>query len=297
MKEKLLTLIVKFTFAVFKIVPHALVIFLGKCLGCFLSLVRFKKKLVLENLEIVYGDRSSWPQGIEKRIYRHFGILMMEMLKLPSLKNENFNSRFHLRGREHLDKALNENKGAIVVTGHTGNWEYGIAGLASSGYTVNVIVKKLKNIDNDYVFAKIRGEKGVGYILKEKAVLNIRRALKKNEIVVMVIDQNSKRSEGAFVEHFGRLASTYAAPYVLANRFKCPVLPIFCHRDENLYDHHIEVFPEIEHDTLEGDEEGTVKHNIRKYLLSFEKFLSMYPEQWIWMHRRWRTQPKDKGIK
>ena len=296
MKEKLLTLIVKFTFAVFSIVPHVLVIFFGKCLGFVLQyIVRFKKKLVLENLNTVYGEKDQWPQGIERRIYRHFGILMIEMLKLPSIKGENFTKRFHVKGRENLDQALEENKGAIVITGHTGNWEYGIAGLTSFGYPMNVIVKKLKNVDNDYVFEKIRGEKGVGFILKEKAVLNIRRALKKNKIVVMVIDQNSKRSEGAFVEHFGKPASTYAAPYVLASRFKCPVLPIFCHRDENLYDHHIEVFPKIEHDLIEGDEEGTVKLNIRKYLEAFEKFLLLHPEQWIWMHRRWRTQPKEKG--
>lgn len=296
MKEKLLTLIVKFTFAIFSIVPHFFVIFFGKCLGFVLQyIVGFKKKLVLENLSTVYGEKEQWPKGIERRIYCHFGILMIEMLKLPSIKGESFTKRFHVKGRENLDKALEENKGAIVITGHTGNWEYGIAGLTSFGYPMNVIVKKLKNVDNDYVFEKIRGEKGVGFILKEKAVLNIRRALKKNKIVVMVIDQNSKRSEGAFVEHFGKLASTYAAPYVLANRFKCPVLPIFCHRDENLYDHHIEVFPEIQHDSIEDDEEGTVKHNIRKYLEAFEKFLLSHPEQWIWMHRRWRTQPKEKG--
>jgi len=296
MKEKFLTLLVKITFAFFSIVPHTLIIFFGKFLGFFLQyILRFKKRLVLDNLEIVYGDKSKWPKGIVRKIYRHFGILMLEMVKLPSIKGENFTKRFHVKGNEFLDAALEKGKGAIVVTGHTGNWEYGIAGLTSFGYSMNVIVKKLKNIDNDYVFEKIRGEKGVGFILKEKAVLNIRRALKKNKIVVMVIDQNSKRSEGAFVEHFGKLASTYAAPYVLASRFKSPVLPIFCHRDENLYDHHIEVFPEIEHDSIEGDEEGTVNLNLRKYLESFEKFLLKHPEQWIWMHRRWRTQPKKEG--
>lgn len=295
MKEKFLTCIVKITFVFFSLIPHGLLIFMGKCFGFFLRyILRFKKKRVVENLNRVYGSPDKWPPGILGKIYRHFGILFVEILKMPSLKGEEFTKRFHLKGAENLDKALEQNKGVIIVTGHTGNWEYGIAGLNSFGYPMNVIVKKLKDIDNDYLFEKLRGEKGVGFILKEKAVLNIGRALKKNKVVVMVIDQNSKRSEGVFVDHFGTPASTYAAPYVLANRFKCPVIPCFCHRDENFYDHHIEVFPQIEQFVIEGDEDSTVKANIRKFIESFENFLLDHPEQWIWMHRRWRSQPKEE---
>lgn len=294
MKEKLFTFIVKSTFFVFRFIPHTILLVMGRILGFILRFIlRFKMDRVQENLEIVYGDKKNWPKGIVGKIYRHFGTLLMEILKMPSLGGDSFFKRFHVTGREYLDEALDEGKGAIIITGHTGNWEYGIAGLNSFGYPMNVIVKKLKAVDNDFVFEKLRGEKGVGFILKEKAVLNIRRALKKNKIVVMVIDQNSKRSEGVFVDHFGKPASTYAAPFVLSNRFKCPVLPCFCHRDDNFYDHHIEVFPEIKGEVIEGDEEGTVRKNIRNYIMAFESFLLKHPEQWIWMHRRWRSQPKE----
>ena len=294
MKEKLFTFIVKSTFFVFRFIPHIMIVFMGRILGFILRFfLRFKMDRVKENLGIVYGAKENWPKGIVGKIYRHFGTLLVEMLKLPSINGEAFNKRFHVSGAENLDKALAQEKGVIIVTGHTGNWEYGIAGLNSYGYPMNVIVKKLKSIDNDYLFQKLRGDKGVGFILKEKAVLNIRRALKKNKVVVMVIDQNSKRSEGTFVEHFGKLASTYAAPYVLSNRFKCPVIPCFCYRDENFYDHHIEVYPEVQNEVVEGEEEENVRVNIRNYIKTFEDFLLKHPEQWIWMHRRWRSQPRE----
>ena len=294
MKEKLFTFVVKSTFFVFRFIPHTILMCMGRTSGFILRyFLRFKMDRVHENLEIVYGGKENWPKNIIGRIYRHFGTLLVEILKMPSLKGGDFFKRFHVKGENYLDEALAKGNGAIIITGHTGNWEYGIAGLNNFGYPMNVIVKKLKAVDNDYIFEKLRGEKGVGFILKEKAVLNIRRALKKNKIVVMVIDQNSKRSEGVFVDHFGKPASTYAAPFVLSNRFKCPVLPCFCYRDENFYDHHIEVFPEVKGEIVEGDEDETVKKNIGNYIKAFEKFLLEHPEQWIWMHRRWRSQPKE----
>jgi KDO2-lipid IV(A) lauroyltransferase len=115
--------------------------------------------------------------------------------------------------------------------------------------------------------------------------------LRKNGICVLVIDQNSKRSEGVFVDHFGKLASTYSAPYVLSKKFKCPVLPAFNYRDDNMHNHHTVILPEIPLLTAE-DKEEEVKLNVRAYLKPFEDFLMEHPEQWIWMHQRWKSQPK-----
>ena len=267
---------------------------MGRFAGFLLHhIIRFKRKPVINNLNIVYGE-GKWPDGILKKIYRHMGLLFCEMLRMPSLGGEKYIDRFSLHGIENLDDALAQGKGVIIVSAHTGNWEYGISGLNLKGYKANVIVKNLKDIDNDYVFNQIRGKKGVGSILKDKGtVLNVRRALKRNEIVVMVIDQNSKRSEGVFVDHFGKPASTYLAPYVLSNRFGCPIVPVFNYRDENLKDHHIICYPAIKLEPS-GDDQKDQIANTEAYIKAFEKFLMDHPEQWIWMHRRWRSQPKEE---
>ena len=291
MKEKLTSKLICLSFWVCGLMPEFAAIWAGRCTGWFLHhILRFKKDRVVENLTLVYGDKDKWPPHILKRIYRHFGMLAIEMLRLPGLKDDRFLKRFHYHGFENIDDVLKQGKGAIIVSGHLGNWEYGIAGLVSQGYKTSVVVKKLKGVDSNMIFQKLRGDKNVVSILKEdRAVLDMRRALKRNEMVTMVVDQNSKRTEGVFVEHFGKLASTYAAPRTLSKRFKCPIIPIFSYRDDNLRDHHVVAFPEI---VPVDCEENDIEVNTRLYMEAFEKFLMEHPEQWIWMHRRWKTQPK-----
>ena len=290
MKEKALTQFVCITFFIFGLLPDSLAILLGRFIGWVLQYVlRFKKDIILGNLQIVYGEKENWPENIVKRIYRHFGLLLIEILRLPSLKGEKFTKRFHFHGFENIDAVLEQGKGAIVISGHLGNWEYGIGGLVSEGYKTSVVVKKLKGINNDVIFQKMRGDKNVVSILKDKAILNLRRALKRNELVTLVVDQNSKRTEGVFVEHFGKLASTYASPRILSKKFKCPVIPIYSYRDDNLRDFHVVAYPEIKTENLS---ENDTEENTRLYIKTFEDFLMKHPEQWIWMHKRWRTQPR-----
>ena len=103
MKEKILTSCISFTFFIYSLVPVWLVILQGRLLGWLLHhVVRFKRKRILDNLELVYGQKEEWPPAILKKIYRHIGLLIAEFLKMPSLKGEKYNQRFHLHGEEHL---------------------------------------------------------------------------------------------------------------------------------------------------------------------------------------------------
>ena len=291
MKTKFFTFIIKSTFFFFSFLPRRVVIILGCMFGFLLRCIGFKKKRIIANLNIVYGSKEQWPEKIIKNIYQHFGLLFTEILKQPSTSKDELNKMTNLAGLEHIDKALEKKRGIILISGHTGNWEYTMASLVIRGYDLNVVVKKLKNVDSDYLFHKLRGSKNVKTIYKEKAVLNIRRALGRNEICLLVIDQNSKKSEGLWIEHFGQLASTFTAPYILGKRFKCPVLPAFSFRGDNLRDHYAEIYAEIVPQECE-DFEDEIKLNLRVYLKSFEDFLLKHPEQWIWMHRRWRSVNK-----
>ena len=99
MKEKLFTFIVKSTFFVFRFIPHTVLMCMGRTSGFILRyLLRFKMDRVQENLEIVYGGKENWPKNIIGRIYRHCGTLLVEILKMPSLKGDDFFKRFHVKG-------------------------------------------------------------------------------------------------------------------------------------------------------------------------------------------------------
>jgi KDO2-lipid IV(A) lauroyltransferase len=292
MKEKFLTFLISAVFFIFRFIPSRVVVCLGRFVGWFLyRIIRFKRKRIVDNLNIVFGSPEHWPKDILGRIYRHFGLLIFELMKLPSLNGDGFTSRFQYHGEENLKKALEKKQGVLLISAHTGNWEYGITSFALKGYKPHVVAKKIKNVDTDYVYEQIRGKKGSGSIMKDdKAALQVRRALKRNEIVLMVLDQNSKRSEGIFVDHFTKKASTFLAPYIFSSRFKCPVVFGFNYRDENLWDHHCYLSPEFV-PIQTGDKEKDQLANTQAYVKAFEEFLMKHPEQWIWMHRRWRTQP------
>ena len=272
--------------------PLKLRVFLGKAVGSLLHLVGFRKKIILTNLDVVFG-KGQWPKEMIGKIYRHFGLLFMELLYLPSVTKTEGIEMANITGLENIDAALEKGNGAIIISAHTGNWEMTVGSLASRGYKVSIVAKRMKGIDNEYLNDQLRGATQVNVIYKEKAMLNIRRALRKNEICLLVIDQYSKKSEGIISEHFGMETSSFAAPYIISKRFKCPVVPAYSYRDENLIDHHAHIYPElplIKND--DGSEEARL--NITAYLKSFEEFILAHPVQWIWMHDRWRQNRRKK---
>ena len=292
MKSKILTFFLKIMFAVISLLPVGLRVALGKFSGAVLSLIGFRKKIILSNLDIVFGA-GKWPKELVGKIYRHFGLLFIEMLYYPSIKDEDGCKMANITGLENLDAALEKGNGALIISGHTGNWEVTVGSLAARGYKVSVVSKTMRGVDNEYLYSKLRGSKGVKSILKEKAMLSIRRVLKKNEICLLVIDQRSKKSEGVITKHFGRDAWTFTAPYILRKRFKCPVVPAYSFRDKNLIDHHAHIYPEVE--LIKNDDpEEEIRLNVRQYLKTFEDFILEHPVQWIWMHERWRERRRSK---
>ena len=140
MKTQLFTFLIKSTFFFFRFLPRSGVLILGCILGFLLRSIGFKKKRVIMNLNIVYGSKEQWPEKILTNIYRHFGLLLAELLKHPSIAKDKYREITSFEGENYLDEALKKNQGVIMVSGHTGNWEYNMAALAERGYTVNVVV-------------------------------------------------------------------------------------------------------------------------------------------------------------
>ena len=278
---------------------HLLPDFLAVKLGCFigflLRLFNFRRKLIEENIQLVYGNlQKDVPTDLVQRVYRHFGLLCIEMFRVPTISKEKFHRYFTYHGLDNLDNALALKQGIMSINGHLGNWEYTMSGITIKGYDVRPVVKAMKNVDNEHVYELLRGRKGVTSIPKRNSIKPIFKALKANASIGFVVDQNASTKEGVFVDFFGKKASTYSALYVLAKKTGATLVPVYSWRDEDLLHHHIKILPAIELEEISDDPQENLRHNTQRFVHIIEEAILEHPEQWIWMHRRWKHQPPSE---
>ncbi len=254
----------------------------------------FRKKTVYENIELIYPQWTPEEKcAFIKKIYLHFGLLLVELCRMPFMDNKKFKKLFIYHGLENLDAALSHKKGVMVLTGHLGNWEYGAAAMALAGYDVRLVAKEMRNVDNTMLYGLIRTRKSVKWIAKKKAMYGILRTLQANACVGFVMDQHTSRTEGVTIDFLGRRARAYAGLYNIARREKVPVVPVCSWRDDNMRHHHIKILPGVELSHGHGGPEEKLLHNTQKFMDLFEKMMMEHPDQWIWMHRRWKI-PGDQ---
>ena len=285
----MLNFLINLLFKISGLIPNRLAIFIGCSIGVALRIVGFRRKGIREHIAIAKKHFSTeLPKDFEKRVYRHFGLLVVEFLRVPYMKNDKFNELFEVHGLENLDDALAAGRGVMSVSGHLGNWEYSVAHLAQKGYDIRLVVKDMKGMDNDYLYGLLRGRKGVGWIYKRKSVTQIFKAFKENASVGFVVDQKCGKGEGVLVDFFGQPAYAYAGLYVLGKKKNAKILPVYSWRDEDLLRHHVKILPAL--DFIEtGESDENIKVNTQNYVSVIEEAIKEHPEQWIWMHNRWKN--------
>ncbi len=265
---------------------HRLLSWLG---GLFLRLIRFRHSIVKSNLTLAFGEEKV--KDLLPRVYRHFAMTALEIIRLPRLGKEGILAETELVGFEHLDRVNKTGRGVIVISAHTGNWEMCLSSLATRGIKTSVIVKHLRNIDDAKLYHRIRGQYGVNSMIKEDSSRQISRLFRDGHAVAFVLDQRSSRKEGVFATLFGKPASTFASPAILAYRLKIPVIAIFAHRRPD--GHHMTMIqPEFELPRhLPQDQFVPLATQMMQDC--FERQLREFPEQWIWMHRRWNKKGRS----
>jgi Kdo2-lipid IVA lauroyltransferase/acyltransferase len=254
----------------------------------------FRKKIVLKNMHFVF-DRILDETEIKKLaicFYSHIIQTVKEWFLMQFMTLEKIKQKGVLQGQEHFWNMLTEGKGAIILTGHFGNWDLAsitaYKNLIEGKANFYVVRKPIKSkIVEKLVFRNFH-RAGLNIILKNKALEQIRTVLKKNNIVVFAMDQHAclKVKDGISVNFFGKKAGTFKSLAVIARHMKIPVLPSRTYRCKD-GKHVVEFFPTIpwmKHE--DGQEE--IALNTRKYNEILEQFVLDYPEQWNWMHRRWR---------
>ena len=268
---------------------------LGSGLGTVLYVALKKRRhIALKNLQIAFGNEMSTDERAKicRKSFQQIGKTAIEFLRFPQLTFDNVWEEVTVDGKEHLIQALNRGKGAIVFLPHFGNWEllamvYG----ALIPDQAKAIAFPLKNRYLNALVSQYRERLSLKLITRRQAVRETLRALKENYAVGFFADQNAGR-EGVFVDFFGKQASAVRGPATLALKTGAPLLLSMAIRQPGDR-HHVFITPEINLE-ISGDLEQDVQTNTARILKILETYIRQYPDQWLWTHNRWKTQPDPR---
>lgn len=253
-----------------------------------------QRRIALESLSIAFGKERSAQElrVIAKDCFTFMASSALETLffmKRPGLLKK----QVVLENRHILDEALSKAKGVVLVSGHFGNFPLMMLRLSLEGYSVGGIMRPMRDQRVEKIFTKLRNNLGIKTIYsqpRKACVDETIRALKNNEIVCFQLDQNFGTG-GVFVDFFGQKAATATGPVIFALRTKAVVLPCFIVRQED--NSHRIIFEEEFNLKQEGDFNQTAQLNIQGLTKIIESYIRQYPAHWGWIHRRWKTRPRE----
>src|SRR5262245_6321150 len=280
----------------FAAMPRRLAYRTAKTLAWFgFHLARRQRRAGLRNLEMAFPDLSgSAREDILRGSFENLGRLLVELTHLPELHKGNI-CRFVVHdGLENYLEGLRRGRGVIFMTAHFGAWELSSFAHAVYGYPLRFVVRPIDNPRVERLISMYRTRSGNIPIERRSAARDILKALRRNEAVGILFDQNTTRSEGVFAEFFGIPAATTPSLALFALRTGAAVVPGFLIWDESLRKHRLRLDPPVE--LIEtGDVERDVLENTRRFNAILESYIRKHPDQWLWIHRRWKTRPEGES--
>ena len=273
--------------------PPAAATLSGRLLGGLgYRLLKKHRKIALANLELAFGKTLSGAERerIAKAVFRNLATMLFEFTRIPWLGRSDVERLVRFTGLENFDRALQRGKGAILLTGHFGNWELLGASLGHMGYRLDIVVRKLDHPVFEEFVSWTRTRPGNSIVYKRRAMRRLIRSLASNSIVAILVDQNVAAVEGFFVDFFGQSACTNKGPAILALASGAAVVPAFIMREGA--GHRLVVLEELEVVNT-GDREADALVNTERFTKAVEEMIRKRPEEWFWVHRRWKTRPEQ----
>jgi KDO2-lipid IV(A) lauroyltransferase len=245
--------------------------------------------IVLQNLINAFPEKTEAEIGrIAKNVYLNLGTTAAEFFVIPTLTKENMSDWVTFDGLDNYERARSKGKGILFYTAHFGNWEMLAACVGLQGIIVTIIYRALDNpVLEDFV-AWFRSFTGHKILPKGGAAGTITERLRHNEMIGVLIDQNVSWREGVFIDFFGRPASTTKRFADIALRTGAPVMVGFSIRQPD--GRYRLVFPEDVEIIRTGDHEKDLFENTQKFTRIIEDVVRKYPDQYFWLHQRWKTK-------
>ncbi|MFO7646297.1 MAG: lysophospholipid acyltransferase family protein [Desulfosarcina sp.] len=250
------------------------------------------RSIAIDNLKQAFPAQAE-PAEIEalaQRVFVSFSRLLLEVCWAMQKSLDGLSRHIDRSDMRFIKAALKKNKGALILTGHLGNWE--LLPYVPSLEKINnhAVYRPLDFKPVDRFVIQMRSRFGTDLIPATHALRKIVAALKKNEIVGLLIDQNSDPHNGVVVDFFGRPAFATKGLALIARQTGAPVVPAFLVREKDRF--RFVSAPEIPF-VRTGDARKDIEVNTQRYNLAIEHAVRQYPEQWFWVHRRWKTQPSS----
>jgi len=274
----------------FLLIPYNIALDIGKFFGGLIFILLGKyRRLTKNHLRSALGASMDEKEisRIAQSVFVNLAMGFTEVLSLPKIKNR-LDTIIELKGVEKVDKILQEGKGMIAVSGHLGNWELIPMYFAYRGYSSNVVARPVYYEKYDEWVSFLRKSMGVNVIYRTDSPKKLLRLLKDNEILGILADQDIDSIEGVFVDFFGKKARTSTAPVKLAMASGAPIVPIFIIRNGKKHTMVVEDPIRVERSV---DREKAVLSYTQIWSDVLESYIRKYPQQWVWMHRRWKSRP------
>jgi len=261
--------------------------FLGRMLFC---VDKKHRCIAMDNLTYAFGHEKQ-PEEIKKIARQVFINLVKVLFEIGwslNLDERHLSKHFKIDGFHHIKKAYEKGRGVLVLTAHFGNWELLTVIGKIIKFTINIVVRPLDFKPLDHFIFNLRTRFGGKIIPKERSIHTIIRSLHRGEIVVLLMDQNVDWYEGVFVDFMGHRACTSKGLALLALKTGVPVVSVFMIREKSGF--RAEFGPEIV-TVKTGDRQKDIETNTQEYNRVIENFIRLYPDQWFWVHQRWKTKP------
>jgi len=283
----------KFIWLMTRILPYRLAIRLSRVLSFLtFSVFRVRRDVTIQNLQHAFPEKTVGEcTHLAKKIYDHFGRVAMDFLYMSRLIPEKLLQLVDFENEAVLQEALKQGKGAVLNGGHLGNWEFMAAIIPLKGYPTHIIVGTQRNNLADEWINSNRLLAGSKIIRVGGAVRKSLRALDQGECVALLSDQDAGR-DGQFVPFFGRKASAPVGAALLALKTGAPMI----YSQTVLKNgHYVVEFKEIQTSDLDGPTPENLWELTRRFTEILEENIRKYPDQWFWMHRRWKTRPPGES--
>jgi KDO2-lipid IV(A) lauroyltransferase len=243
------------------------------------------------NLRLAFPDMTQSRRAeITRGVYRHLARVLLSTARLPRIRADNINQWLVYEGYEHYTEAHKKGRGVMFLTAHLGDWEISAHGHCLYGHPMHVVGRPL---DNPYLDRYVEGRRVVSgnrLIRKQEFGRQALRALGAKEAVGVLVDQNAAGDDGVFVDFFGHKASATSGQVRIAMRTGTPMIPGFAFWNEQRGIYILRFSAPVEMANT-GEPEADLLENTQRCQKVIEQAIREYPDQWLWIHRRWKTRP------
>jgi len=249
------------------------------------------RRVGMRNLALAFPEKSRRERArILRGVFTSFGRQLAEVCLFPKYTRANVSKVVVYDGFENFERAVTRGKGVLFLTGHLGAWELSAFAHSLQGHPLRVVMRPLDNEYLDRLARQYRGMHGNSMVDKDDYVRGLLSAMKAGETVGILMDTNMTSTQGVFVDFFGVPACTASGLARIALRTDAAVIPGFTVWDPVLRKYRLRFDPAANL-VRTGDDDADALANTARFTKIIEDYVRRYPDQWLWVHRRWKTRP------